>query len=93
MTASLCLPNDVGPQGERFEDQLMRSPSGQVVAALARALPALARRLALGHLCGDPAAIVGRNDSGDAQKALDIGAHALFQRALTGQNVRYLISE
>ncbi|MFD1807935.1 hypothetical protein ACFSHQ_06515 [Gemmobacter lanyuensis] len=50
--------------------------------ALAHALPPLADRLAAGRLHGDPEAVVGVNDSGDKQKALDVAAHDHMLAAL-----------
>ena len=53
----------------------------------------LAQRLALGRLPGDPAAVTGTNQSGDRQKALDIGAHDHYIRALAGLSVAQFLSE
>ncbi len=58
----------------------------------ATAIP-LGQRLALGAIPGNPAAIVGNNESGDAQKALDVGAHDLYMEALRAGNVRSVLSE
>ena len=64
-----------------------------VLLAVADAVPALAERLALGTLAGDPGRVVGRNESGDAQKALDLWAHDLMLDALAMAPVRSVLSE
>ncbi|MDE3240138.1 MAG: class 1 fructose-bisphosphatase [Paracoccaceae bacterium] len=90
----LLLPNDGLPRGTLL-DKLLR-PKGAVaaiVAAIAGATPPLADRLAAGLLPGDPKAIVGKNDSGDAQKALDVGAHEHMVSALGRAGVRLVLSE
>lgn len=90
----LRLPNDGPATGVRLVDDLrVAGPVGSVVAALAGAVPALGARLAAGLLPGDPAAIVGTNDSGDRQKALDVGAHDHMIAALRGCGVRQVLSE
>lgn len=90
----LRLPED-GPARGMPLDELLR-PKGAVaaiVAAIAGATPPLADRLAAGLLPGDPKAIVGKNDSGDAQKALDVGAHDHMVAALGRAGVRLVLSE
>jgi len=64
-----------------------------LLEALARGSIPLAGRLALGHLTGDPTAIVGRNESGDKQKALDMAAHDHFIGLLRGLSVARILSE
>lgn len=90
----LRLANDDAPMGADLDAFL---PAGhgpaQVVRAISRAVPALAGRLAEGRIYGDPTAIVGVNDSGDPQKALDIGAHDHMVAALRGAGVRQVLSE
>ena len=54
---------------------------------------ALARRLALSVLPGDPAAPVGTNETGDAQKALDVAAHDRMVEALSAASVARVLSE
>ena len=68
-------------------------PLGRIIAAIARAAIPLADRLAQGRLPGDPTAIVGRNDSGDAQKALDVAAHDYMIAALHDTGVASVLSE
>lgn len=53
----------------------------------------LADRLAQGRLPGDPSAVVGTNDSGDRQKALDLAAHDHMLAALGRASVRAVLSE
>ena len=90
----LRLPLDGDPKGELLDDFLTRE-SGPVaiIQAIARALPALSERLAAGRIPGDAAAIVGVNDSGDKQKALDVGAHEHMATALRAAGVRQMLSE
>ncbi len=69
----LILPNDAAPASEPLADCILRAhpgAPGDIILALAGGVPALARRLAAGKMPGDPAMPVGRNESGDAQKAL-----------------------
>lgn len=67
--------------------------TAEVVLPIARAVPPLAQRLAEGRIYGDPTAIVGVNDSGDRQKALDVGAHDHMIAALRAAGVRQVLSE
>ena len=64
-----------------------------LMRAIADAAVPLARRLAAGGLPGDPAALVGVNDSGDRQKALDVGAHDHMIAALRHASVHAVLSE
>lgn len=89
----LSLPGDGAPSGVPVDDVLNSPGPAAVVLALARALPALADRLAASLLPGDPAALVGDNSTGDAQKALDLGAHHHMLDALRGMGVRLVLSE
>lgn len=89
----LSLPGDVVSSGQRLEVRLPASGPAGIILAIARALPALADRLAAGTLPGDPAARVGDNTTGDVQKALDLGAHHHILGALHGQGVRLVLSE
>lgn len=90
----LRLPNDGEPTGTPLEHFLAhKGGHAEIVAAIARAVPPLARRLAEGRICGDPTAIVGTNDSGDRQKALDVGAHDHMLAALRAAGVRQVLSE
>jgi fructose-1,6-bisphosphatase I len=90
----LRLPNDGEAGGQPLDEYLSAcgDPAG-IVAAVAAAVPALALRLAQGRIPGDPTALVGTNDSGDAQKALDIGAHQHMLAALAAAGVRLVLSE
>lgn len=90
----LRLAHDAGPSGGLLGDHL--APLGgpaSVIAAIAGAVPSLAARLAAGLIPGDPSALVGVNDSGDRQKALDVGAHQHMLEALGAAGVRLVRSE
>jgi len=90
----LRLANDTVPMGAHLEAFLPADNGpAQIVLAIARAVPALAGRLAEGRIYGDPTAIVGVNDSGDPQKALDMGAHDHMVAALRAAGVRQVLSE
>lgn len=89
----LRLPNDQAAQGPLLAEALEGAPAGAVIAAIAGALPPLAARLAAGRLHGDPEAIVGTNDSGDKQKALDLAAHDHMIAVLRAAGVRQVLSE
>lgn len=73
-------------------DQSRVALAGIVLAIADAAIP-LADRLALGAIPGDPNTIVGTNDSGDAQKALDVAAHDHLMQALRGASVHTVLSE
>lgn len=89
----LKLPDDGPATGRTICDVLATDGVAGIVLAIAKALPPLAARLAAGRLYGDPAAIVGSNDSGDQQKALDVGAHEHLIAALGAADVRRVLSE
>lgn len=89
----LRLPNDGAPTGIPLEEYLPDTAATGIVRAIARAVPPLAARLAEGRIYGDPTAIVGVNDSGDRQKALDVGAHDHMIAALRAAGVRQVLSE
>ncbi|MBM3605333.1 MAG: class 1 fructose-bisphosphatase [Alphaproteobacteria bacterium] len=89
----LRLPNDGAATGPLLAEALDGAPAGAIVGAIARALPPLAARLSAGRLHGDPEAIVGTNDSGDKQKALDLAAHDHMIAALRAAGVRRVLSE
>lgn len=89
----LKLPNDGPAKGGLLADVLPKGGLAAIVLAIAGALPPLAARLAAGRLHGDPDAIVGVNDSGDRQKALDVGAHEHMVAALRAADVRQVLSE
>jgi len=90
----LRLPNDGPPQGVPLDAYLSdKGGAAAIVLALAHALPPLADRLAAGRLHGDPEAVVGVNDSGDKQKALDVAAHDHMLAALRAAGVRKVLSE
>lgn len=90
----LRLPNDSAPTGVLLDDHLAAcgGPSA-VVAAIARAVVPLADRLAAGRLDGEPDAVVGVNESGDKQKALDLAAHDHMLAALKAAGVARVLSE
>ena len=72
----LRLPADREPEGMLLEDHLTgKSGPDSVIRAFAAALPGIAARLAAGRLYSDPAAVIGINESGDNQKAMDDAAH------------------
>ena len=71
----LKLPADGPAKGALLRDLLTGDGPAAIVLAMAGAMPDLALRLAAGRLHSDPDAIVGVNDSGDKQKALDVAAH------------------
>lgn len=90
----LRLPQDGPPSAGLLEDHLPdRGGVERIVLAIAAALPPLVARLAAGRIPGDPTAIVGVNDSGDRQKALDVGAHEHMLAALRAAGVRQVLSE
>lgn len=89
----LTLPNDGPAQGRPIRDVLAHDGPEAIVLALAQALPPLATRLAAGRLHGDPEEIVGVNDSGDKQKALDVAAHHHMLQVLRVAGVRQVLSE
>ncbi|WP_425072051.1 class 1 fructose-bisphosphatase [Sagittula sp. S175] len=89
----LTLPHDTLCHAPILPACLPEDGVGRIIAALAHAMPAIAARLAAGKLPGDPAALVGTNDSGDAQKALDVGAHDHVLAELRGCGVRHMLSE
>lgn len=89
----LTLPHDKPIAGDLLHVRLPDAGAGRIVRHIAEALPAIADRLAAGLLPGDPAVLVGTNDSGDAQKALDVGAHEHMLAALSGCSIRHVLSE
>tara|TARA_E500000318_G_scaffold38047_1_gene36649 strand:+ start:3526 stop:4503 length:978 start_codon:yes stop_codon:yes gene_type:complete len=93
MLNMLILPNDRAADAAMLKACLPTGELGSLLDAIANALPAITARLAAGKLPGDPAAPCGHNESGDAQKALDVGAHDHIIAALRGCGVRHLLSE
>lgn len=89
----LHLPNDGPATGRLLPELLQGDGAAAIVLAIARAQPALAQRLAAGRMHGDPEAIVGTNDSGDKQKALDVAAHHHLLDALRAAGVGRVLSE
>ena len=89
----LKLPADGPAKGARLRDVLTGEGPAAIVLTIAETLPALAARLAAGRLHSDPDAIVGVNDSGDKQKALDVAAHHYIVAALKEAGVRQVLSE
>ena len=84
----LKLPNDGPATGRLLSQVLTREGPAAIVRAIAEAQPPLMRRLAAGRLHGDPTEIVGVNDTGDKQKALDVGAHHHMIEVLCRAGVR-----
>lgn len=101
MTAPLTLARDTAVTAPALAQHLARwageSDRRQALAALLAALAEgsvpLAGRLAQGHLTGDPTAVLGVNESGDKQKALDMAAHDHFVALLRGFSVARILSE
>lgn len=99
--AALRLPGDSRPAAPDLSSHLSRWAGNDqerralahLMHTIAKASIPLADRLALARLPGDPAAIVGTNDNGDQQKALDLGAHHHFIAALHTASVRHVLSE
>ncbi|WP_199260732.1 class 1 fructose-bisphosphatase [Paracoccus binzhouensis] len=89
----LKLPNDGPATGRPLSDVLAGDGPAAITLAIAQAQPALAARLAAGRLHGDPEAVVGTNDSGDRQKALDVAAHHHMLDALAAAGVGRVLSE
>ncbi|SDY96039.1 D-fructose 1,6-bisphosphatase [Jannaschia faecimaris] len=98
MTDCMTLPGDTPTHAiPTLNDWAAAQPSdpalAQIVSAIAAAALPLAGRLALSGLPGDPAAVVGTNDSGDRQKALDMAAHDHILAALRDCAIATLVSE
>jgi fructose-1,6-bisphosphatase I len=99
----VCRPKIRGrpKMGPTLEDHLKswagadaaRADVAAVVSAIARAAVELAELVAAGPLAGGMAAIVGTNEDGDAQKALDVRADELFLTAVRGAPVALYASE
>jgi len=66
---------------------------GRIITTIAKASIPLADRLALGYLTGNPAEIVGLNDSGDPQKAMDVAAHDHLMSELATCSIHSVLSE
>lgn len=64
-----------------------------LITRIAEASIPIAGRLATGMLPGDPSSVVGINESGDKQKALDMAAHNHLIEALRDMSVAKLLSE
>jgi fructose-1,6-bisphosphatase I len=101
MTASFRLPNDSGRALATIESHLAAvskdrpdlAELAKLIGIIAATAIPLGQRLALGAIPGNPAALVGTNESGDAQKALDVAAHGLYMDALKHGSVRSVLSE
>lgn len=89
----LKLPNDGPATGRLLSQVLSGDGPAAIVRAIAEAQLPLMERLAAGRLHGDPTEIVGVNDSGDRQKALDVGAHHHMIAVLRAAGVRQVLSE
>jgi len=64
-----------------------------LIGGIADACQPIVGRLAAGLLPGDPSAVVGTNNSGDRQKALDMAAHDHLIAVLRGLLVARVLSE
>lgn len=100
MIAPLTLAQDRAISAPTLAQYLARWAADDRQTALAALLAALAEgsiplagRLAQGHLTGDPTAVLGTNESGDKQKALDMAAHDHFVALLRGLSVARILSE
>ncbi|QQA41431.1 class 1 fructose-bisphosphatase [Pelagovum pacificum] len=91
----LVLPGDDRPPAPPLEETLATADAGpaEIVRAIAAAAIPIAQRLALAALPGDPAAPVGRNETGDTVKALDQAAHELMIDALSHAPIAQVVSE
>ncbi|WP_374298663.1 class 1 fructose-1,6-bisphosphatase [Paracoccus sp. (in: a-proteobacteria)] len=89
----LKLPNDGPATGRLLSQVLAGDGPAAIVRAIAEAQPPLMERLGAGRLHGDPTEIVGVNDTGDKQKALDVGAHHHMIAVLRDAGVRQVLSE
>lgn len=98
MSDPLFLPGD-DPAAQAptldhwLSDQTADPALCDIIRTIAAASVPLGQRLALAALPGDPAAIVGTNDSGDRQKALDLAAHDHMLAALRACAIATLVSE
>ena len=98
MGRPLSLAGDGAIHAPTLEADLAGRPGADgaltgIVMAIAAAAAPLAQRLALAALPGDPAAPMGTNETGDAQKALDIAAHERMIEALGTASVARVLSE
>lgn len=99
--AALRLPGDGPPTAPTLSSHLtkwagedaQREALAHLVLTITQAAIPLADRLAMARLPGDPAAIVGSNENGDQQKALDVGAHHHLIKALRTASVQHVLSE
>lgn len=99
--AILQLQTDAQPRAARLDAYLADWAGtdadglalARLVSGLAQASVPVAARLAQGRLPGDPAQVIGTNQSGDKQKALDLAAHHHFLAALAGLSVAKVLSE
>lgn len=90
----LHLPQDTPTTAPCLADVLTGPDSLRaVVRAVADAARPIAARLAQGTLPGNPATLVGQNETGDPQKALDLGAHDAMLAALRSVPVARVVSE
>ena len=70
-----------------------RAAIARTVSSIAGVCAELSNIIASGPLAGNLAEVVGDNSDGDAQKALDVRAHALFVEALRDTPVAVIGSE
>lgn len=70
-----------------------RQALAALIGGIAEASIPLVARLAQAQLPGDPSAVIGTNQSGDKQKALDVAAHDHFLDVLSDLSVANILSE
>ena len=78
---------------DRTDAAAARPALARLLEVIANASSPLATRLAQGRLPGDPTATIGVNESGDKQKALDMGAHHHYLAVLKECGVARVLSE
>lgn len=101
MTVKLTLPNDNAVNGPDLVTHLSTVLAGddskqeliKLFDCIANASISIGKRLAYGKLPGDPAKVVGTNNSGDKQKSLDVAAHQHVISQLSNCSVRSVLSE
>ena len=96
MTQPLFLPHDRPHGAPSLADALAGKADPdlvRIILTIAEASAPLTARLALAGLPGDPAKVVGTNETGDKQKALDLAAHEHILAALSGCAIATLVSE
>lgn len=90
---AICAPTLASFLTNRADASLKSTALARLLEVIADASAPLATRLAQGRLSGDPNATVGVNESGDKQKALDMGAHDHYLAVLQECDVARVLSE